>query len=128
MKRSRDHHEIDNEHQCNHLRLYVCGESTVNGDGNQPDCQSHYGKEFGGTRQSARFVRQSGNGNARHELKCQQKLVYRFPHSAPLTPADENVAISLNMRTAASISIMASTAPVPSPRRIPRFKIGIKPM
>jgi len=42
------------------------------------------------------------------------------------TPALSNVAISRNSASAASITLIASAAPVPSPNRIPRSTIGRK--
>jgi hypothetical protein len=44
-----------------------------------------------------------------------------------LTPAWSNVAISFNTLTAASIIPIARAAPVPSPRRMPRSRIGTAP-
>ena len=110
------------------LLLHLARKGALHSGRDQSDHKPYNRKELGSTRQRVALVGQSGNRNSGHELKRQQKLVYRFPHSAALTPADENVAISLNMLTAASINIMASTAPVPSPRRIPRFKMGSSPM
>ena len=51
----------------------------------------------------------------------------RSSRSERSTPAASNVAISRGMRSAASRSIMASAAPVPSPKRICRSSSGWRP-
>ena len=57
-------------------------------------------------------MRKSVNRDPRHKLKRQQQFVQYSDHACgPLTPADENVAISLKIARAASITVMASTAP-----------------
>ena len=75
MKRSCDQHEIEDEHQREHLRVHTCGESTLNGNRNQPNSKSHNGKELGRTSQSAWLAGQSRDRDSRHELQSQQKLI-----------------------------------------------------
>ena len=51
----------------------------------------------------------------------------RVYDSLSVTPASSKVSISRNIRTAPSMIPMASAPPVPSPRRIPRSRIGLSP-
>ena len=91
--------------------------------------KTHQRKEFCRARQGVRPVGQSWQRETGKKLKCRRNILEYSAHSLfVLTPADENVAISEKMRREDSINGMASTAPVPSPSRRFKLRMGVSPM
>ena len=129
MQSPGDQNRKEQNQQCDEHRGQVRREDAIDSRIGSAQRQTHQRKKFRGAPQGVWPVSQPRQRQPGKKLKCRRNIMEDSVHSLfVLTPAEENVAISENICREDSITGMANTAPVPSPRRIFKLRIGVSPM